>query len=196
MLIANPDFPVRSVPGMIEYLRANPRRYSYGSGGSGTSPHLSMELLKQRTGVEIQHVPYRGGAPAMVDLLAGRIQVMFDNIPTALAAAREGKVRALAVTSAERSPAAPDVPAMAEFLPGFEITSWGGLVGPPGLPAGMVQRMNAFTLRALADRHLIEVFQHNAATTWPTTPAGFATFRAEQEAMFARLIRVAGAHVD
>ncbi len=171
MLIVNNDLPVHSVPELIALLRASPRRYSYGSGGSGTSPHLSMEMLKQQAGFDVLHVPYRGGAPAMIDLLAGRVQMMFDNMPTAVAAAREGKVRALAVTSAERSPAAPEVPTIMEFVPGFEeITSWGGVVGPPALPAGVVERLNGFTRRALEDRDLIRVFQLNGATTWWTTP--------------------------
>jgi tripartite-type tricarboxylate transporter receptor subunit TctC len=196
VLIANLDLPVRSLPELIDLLRANPRRYSYGSGGSGTSPHLTMELVKQRTGVDILHVPYRGGAPALIDLLAGRIQVMFDNIPTVIGAVRDGKVRPLAVTSAEPSPALPNVPTVAEVLPGFEITSWGGVVGPPGLPGPMVRRMNDFTRRSLEDPGLIRAFRQHGGTTWWTTPEEFASFRAREEAMFAELIRASGARVD
>jgi tripartite-type tricarboxylate transporter receptor subunit TctC len=196
VLIANLDLPVRSFAELIALLRANPSRYSYGSGGSGTSPHLTMELVKQRSGVDILHVPYRGGAPALVDLLGGRIQVMFDNIPTVIGAVREGKVRALAVTSLEPSPALPGVPTLAEYLPGFEITSWGGVVGPPGLPERIVRRLNEFTRRSLEDPGLIRAFHNHGATPWWTTPEEFARFVAEQRAMFAELIRVSGARVD
>ena len=196
MLMVNNAFPARSVPELITVMKANPGRFSYGSGGSGTSPHLTMELLKQQAGLDIMHVPYRGGAPALVDLIAGRIQLAFDNMPAALAAVREGKVRGLAVTSAERSPVAPEIPAMAEFFPGFEITSWGGVVGPPGLPAGIVARLNALTKRALEDEELLAIFRQNGATAWWTTPAEFATFREEQQAFFARLVKAAGVSVN
>jgi tripartite-type tricarboxylate transporter receptor subunit TctC len=197
LLVVNLDFPPRSLPELIRLVRENPGRFSYGSGGSGTSPHLTMELLKHHAGLEMLHVPYRGGAPAMIDLLAGRIQLMFDNIPTVVGALREGRMRALGVTGAERNPAIPEVPAIREFLPDFEeITSWGGVVGPPGLAPGVVRRLNALTKQALADEELQAIFRQNGATAWWTTPAEFAAFREQQQAFFARLVRISGAALN
>ena len=126
MLVVNLDLPVKTVAELIELLRKNPGKYSYGSAGSGTTLHLSGELFKIMAKVDIIHVPYRGGGPAMQDLLAGQINMIFDNIPGALAQSRPGKVRALGVTSAKRSPVVPDVPAIDETLPGFDISSWTG----------------------------------------------------------------------
>jgi tripartite-type tricarboxylate transporter receptor subunit TctC len=153
-------------------------------------------MFKSMAGLDLLHVPYRGGAPAHVDLLAGRVHMIFDNIPQGLASAREGKVRALAVTGKERSPQAPEIPTMAEFLPGFEITSWGGVMGPAGMAPAVVDRVAALSKRALEDPELGARFRENGATPWWTTPAAFAEFRAANEAAFAPLIRASGARVD
>lgn len=195
LLVVNNDLPARTVPELIDLVKRNPRKYEYGSSGFGTSPHLSMEMFKQMAGLEMLHIPYRGGAPAMLDLLAGRVQLMFDNMPTVIGAAREGKVRALAVTGAERSPVAPELPAMAEFLPEFRITSWGSLVGPAGMPAPVVERMSALSRQALQDRKLLRRFGEYGATAWWTTPQQLAEFRAAQEKLFGQLIRASGAAV-
>jgi tripartite-type tricarboxylate transporter receptor subunit TctC len=122
--------------------------------------------------------------------------MIFDNIPQALASAREGKVRALAVTGAQRSPQAPEIPTMAEFLPGFEITSWGAVIGPAGLPRPMVQRLSALTKQSLESPDLIARFRDNGATSWWTTPQDLAAFRSANEAAFAPLIRASGARVE
>jgi tripartite-type tricarboxylate transporter receptor subunit TctC len=196
ILVVNNDLPVKTVPELIDLLKKNPGKYTYGSSGFGTSPHLSMEMFKQMAGVQALHIPYRGSAPAMLDLLAGRVQLMFDNMTTAIVAAREGKVRALAVTGAERSAAEPGLPAMAEFLPEFRITSWGSLVGPAGMPAPVVKRLSALTKRALQDAELRRFFEENGATTWWTTPEELADFRAAQQKLFAELIRASGAKVN
>lgn len=193
ILIVNKDFPAKTVPELIDVLKKNPGRYTYASSGFGTSPHLSMEMFKQKVGVDILHIPYRGSAPAMLDLMAGRVQLMFDNMTTAIVAARDGKVRALAVTSAERSKAAPELPVMADVLPGFLITSWGSLVGPAGMPALAVKRLSALTKEALQDPELTRRFEENGATTWWTTSAQLAEFRSSQEKEFAQLIRNSGA---
>ncbi|WP_431266954.1 Bug family tripartite tricarboxylate transporter substrate binding protein [Dankookia sp. P2] len=192
ILIVNNDLPARTVPELIALMKRRPGEYSYGSSGFGTSPHLSMEMFKQKAGVEALHIPYRGSAPAMLDLLAGRVQLMFDNMTTAIVAAREGKVRALAVTSSERSPAAPDLPVLADVLPGFQISSWGSLVGPAGMPAPVVRRLTELTRQALGDPELRRRFEENGATTWPTTSQQLAEFRAEQQQLFAGLIRATG----
>src|SRR3954470_11759576 len=170
MLVVSKDLPANSVPELIALLKANPGKYAYGSSGSGTTPHLSGELLRQMTGVDILHVPYRGGAPALLDLIAGRVQLIMDNIPGLLPAARDGSVRALAVTGPRRSPVVPDLPTMSEFLPGFEMTSWGAVCGPAGLPGPVVLRLSAFTKQALANPDLVRGFEELGAAPWWTTP--------------------------
>ncbi len=196
LLVLNNDVPARSVPELIALLRANPGRYAYASSGSGTTVHISGEMFKTMAGVDMLHVPYRGAAPAHVDIQGGRVHMIFDNIPQGLALHREGKVRALAVTGAQRSPVAPEIPTMAEFLPGFEITSWGGVMGPAGLPPPIVTRLNALTRQALESDDLKRRFLENGATPWWTTPEDFAAYRAANEAALAPIIRASGARVD
>ena len=196
MLVVHNDVAARTVPELIALLKANPGRYSFASSGSGTSVHLSGEMFKQLAGVDMVHVPYRGAAPAHIDLLAGRVHMIFDNIPQALAAHRGGSLRALAVTGARRSPQAPEVPAMAEFLPGFEITSWGGVLGPAGMAPALVNRIAALTKQALETPEVTARYIENGATPWPIGPEELAAFRAADAARFAPLIRASGARVD
>ncbi|MBL6458689.1 tripartite tricarboxylate transporter substrate binding protein [Belnapia sp. T6] len=196
LLVVNNDLPARSVPELIALLKANPGKYAYGSSGIGTTPHLSGELLKQMVGSDILHVPYRGGAPALLDLLAGRVHLIMDNIPGLLPTAREGRIRALAVTGPQRSSAAPELPTMSEFLPGFEITSWGAVCGPAGVPGPVVERHSAFAKQALESPDLIRSFQELGAKSWWTTPEEIAAFRASEEARLAPLIRASGARVE
>jgi tripartite-type tricarboxylate transporter receptor subunit TctC len=196
LLVVSKDLPANSVPELIALLKANPGKYAYGSSGSGTTPHLSGELLKQMTGVDILHVPYRGGAPALLDLIAGRVHLIMDNIPGLLPAARDGSVRALAVTGPRRSPVAPDLPTMAEFLPGFEMTSWGAVCGPAGLPGMVVERLSALAKQALESPELIRGFEELGAAPWWATPEDTAAFRAREAARLAPIIRASGAQVD
>ncbi len=196
MLVIHPDVPAKTVPELIALVKANPGKYSYASSGSGTTVHLSGAMFTTLAGLDLVHVPYRGGAPANIDLMAGRVHMMFDNIPQAWAHAREGKLRALAVTGAQRSPLAPEVPTMAEFLPGFEIDSWGGVMGPAGLPPAMVARLSVLTKQALETEDVKKRYFENGATTWWTTPEGLAAFRAKNEAAFAPIIRASGAVVE
>jgi tripartite-type tricarboxylate transporter receptor subunit TctC len=196
LLVVTKDLPASSVPELLALLKASPGRYAYGSSGSGTTPHLSGELLKQMTGADVLHVPYRGGAPALLDLIAGRVQLIMDNIPGLLPAARDGSVRALAVTGARRSPAVPELPAMAEFLPGFEMTSWGAVCGPAGLPGPVMERLSALAKRALEDPGLVRGYEELGATPWWTTPEEIAAFRAREQARLAPVIRASGAQVD
>jgi tripartite-type tricarboxylate transporter receptor subunit TctC len=196
LLVVNNDVPARSVPELIALLRANPGRYAFASAGSGTTVHISGEMFKTMAGLDILHVPYRGAAPAHVDIQGGRVHMIFDNIPQGLALHRDGKVRALAVTGAQRSPQAPEIPTMAEFLPGFEITSWGGVMGPAGMPRPIIDRLNALTKQSLESDDLKRRFLENGATPWWTTPEDFASYRAANEAAFAPIIRASGARVD
>jgi tripartite-type tricarboxylate transporter receptor subunit TctC len=196
MLVVNLDLPVKTVPELIDLLRKNPGKYSYGSAGSGTTLHLSGELFKIMAKVDIVHVPYRGGGPAMQDLLAGQINMIFDNIPGALAQSRPGKVRALAVTSEKRSPVVPDVPAIAETLPGFDISSWTTLTGPAKLPPEIIARLSELSKKALESEDLKAKFFEQAAIAVWRTPADTLAYRDAEEARLAPIIKASGARVD
>jgi tripartite-type tricarboxylate transporter receptor subunit TctC len=188
--------PGQISPELIELVKANPGKYSFASGGSGTSPHLCGEMLKQRTGINMFHVPYRGGAPALQDMLAGQVDMMFDNIPGPLAQVRAGKLRPLAVTSTERSPIAPEVPTMTEYLPGFQITSWGGLCAPAGVPPAMVEKASALAKQVLAKDSLKTTFLGQGATPMWLSPADTVAFRRNEEKQLAPVIKASGAKVD
>lgn len=196
LLFVRPDVPARSVPELIALCRGDPGHYSFASSGAGTTLHLAGEMFKHMAGVDILHVPYRGGAHAYNDLLGGRIDMIFGNIPEALRLSREGQVRPLAVTGAARSPQAPDVPAMAEFLPGYEINSWGGVLGPAGLPPALVGRLAEVGREAVESAEVRRQFEEKGASVWWTTPEGLAEFRRENEARFAPLVRASGARVE
>jgi tripartite-type tricarboxylate transporter receptor subunit TctC len=193
LLIVNNDLPVRSVPELIALLKANPGKYSYGSAGPGTTLHLSGAMLGQLANLDILHVPYRGAAPAMIDLIAGRVHFMLDNIPGAIRQAREGKVRALAVTSKDRSPVAPEVPSLADFLPGFHVVSWTCFTCPAGIPPAMVTRMSGLLKQALAAEDLKKAYLEQGATPWWTTPEEINAFRVADQARLKPLILASGA---
>jgi tripartite-type tricarboxylate transporter receptor subunit TctC len=194
LLVVHPSVPAKTVPELIALVKANPGKHSYASSGSGTTVHLSGAMFAAMAGLEMIHVPYRGGAPAHIDLIAGRVDMIFDNIPQALQEAKEGRVRALAVTGATRSPQAPEIPAMAEFLPGFEITSWGGVLAPAGL--AMAERIGALTRQAVQSPEVAGRYAENGAIVWPVTGAELVRFRAANEQVFAPIIRASGAQVD
>ncbi len=196
MLMSRLDFPAKTVPELIALAKANPAKFSFASSGAGTSPHISGELFKQLAGINLLHVPYRGSAPAHQDLLAGQVDMMFDNIPGPLGLMRGNKVRGFAVTSAKRHPAAPDFPTMNEFLPGFEITSWGGICGPAGLPAAMVEKCSALVKKALESKRVLEAFEKQGATPLWLSPVDTAAYRAENEKRLAPVIKASGAKVE
>ena len=196
MLVVNLDIPAKTVAELIAFLKKNPGKYSYGSAGNGTTLHLSGELFKMMAGVDILHVPYRGAAPAMQDLLAGQIHMIFDNIPGALAQSRPGKVRALGVTSKERTPVVPDVPAIAETLPGFDINTWTTLTGPAKLPPDVVARLSELSKKALESEDLKAKFLDLAATAVWSSPADTLAYRDSEEARLAPIIKASGARID
>jgi tripartite-type tricarboxylate transporter receptor subunit TctC len=195
-LVGHLSVPAGTVPELIELLRRNPKKYFYGSSGAGTTPHLSGELFKLLAGVELVHVPYKGTAPAMIDLLGGQVQFVFDNIPGALVQYRPGKVKGYAVTSAARSPVVPDIPSLAEFLPGYDISSWTALAGPARIPAPVVERMSMFSKQALESAELKQKFFDRGATAWWSSPAQVSAFRASEEKRLGDLIRKAKISVD
>lgn len=196
MLMTRLDFPANNMAEFIQVVKANPGKFSFASSGAGTSPHISGELFKSMAGVNILHVPYRGSAPAHQDILAGQVDMMFDNIPGPLGLMKGGKVKAFAVTSAKRHPAAPDTPAIAEFLPGYEITSWGGICGPAGMPPAMVDKLSGLLKTALQSEALKEAFDKQGAERIWLSPADTAKYRADNEARLAPVIKASGAKVE
>jgi len=196
MLFVNLDLPAKTVPELIELLKRNPGKYSYASAGNGTTLHLSGELFKTMAKVEMVHVPYRGAAPAMQDLLAGQVHMIFDNIPGALAQSRPGKVRPLGVTSKERTPVVPDVPAIAETLPGFDINSWTTLTGPAKLPPDVVARLSELSKKALESDDLKAKFFDLSATAIWRSQADTLAYRESEEKRLAVIIKASGARVD
>ena len=196
MLMTRLDFPANTIPELIALAKANPGKYSFASSGAGTSPQNSGELFKQMAGVNLLHVPYRGSAPAHQDLLAGQVDMMFDNFPGPLGLMRGGKVKGFAVTSKERHPSVPDMPTVGEFLPGYEITSWGGVCGPAGLPPAMVEKLSALTKKALESPAVTEAFEKQGATKIWMTRADTEAYRAENEKRLAPVIKASGAKVE
>jgi tripartite-type tricarboxylate transporter receptor subunit TctC len=196
MLMVRLELPAKTVPELIKLCADNPGKYTFASSGAGTSPHLSGEIFKQLAKLNILHVPYKGSAPAWQDLLANQVDMMFDNIPGPLGLMHSGKVRGLGVTSLQRHPAAPDIPTMAEFLPGFDITSWGGICGPAGLPAAMVEKCSALAKQALESEPVKKAFEQQGATSIWLDPVETAAMRRRDEQRLAPVIKASGARVD
>ena len=151
VMVVNPSVPAKTVPEFIAYAKANPGKINMASAGNGTSPHVSGELFKMMTGVDMVHVPYRGAAPALTDLLGGQVQVMFDTMPASIEHIRAGKLRALAVTTATRSEALPDIPTVGDFVPGYEASAWFGIGAPKNTPAEIIDKLNKEINAGLAD---------------------------------------------
>jgi tripartite-type tricarboxylate transporter receptor subunit TctC len=196
LLIVRPGLGARTVPDLIKLARDNPGKYAFASSGSGTTVHLSGELFKSMAKIDLLHVPYRGSAPATQDLLAGQVDMIFDNIPGSLAQMHAGKAVGLAVTSLQRSPAAPEMPAMAEFLPGYDINSWGGICGPAGLPAPVVDKLSTLTQTALESADVKASYLKQGATPMWLSPADTAAYRAADAKRLAPVIKESGAKVD
>jgi tripartite-type tricarboxylate transporter receptor subunit TctC len=197
VLVVNPALPVNSVQELIAYGRANPGKLNFASSGSGTSIHLSAELFKTMTGVQMAHVPYKGSAPALQDLVGGQVQLMFDNLPSSLALIKGGKLRALAVTSAQRSSALPDVPTVAEAgVPGFEASSWFGLLAPAGTPPEVIAKLNGEVARWLATPEAKEKLAAQGAIAAGQSPEDFARHIAAETAKWQKVVKESGAKVD
>jgi tripartite-type tricarboxylate transporter receptor subunit TctC len=197
VLEVTPSLPVNSVADLIKLAKEKPGQINFASSGSGTSIHLSGELFKTMAGVDMTHVPYKGSAPALTDLIGGQVQVMFDNLPSSLPQIKAGKLRAIAVTSAQRAPALPNVPTIAESgLPGFEATSWFGVVAPAGTPPAIVARLNADLNQWLQTPEAREKLLAQGAAAAGGSPEQFAAYiRAETE-KWAKVVKASGAKVD
>jgi tripartite-type tricarboxylate transporter receptor subunit TctC len=192
VVVVNPSLPVKTIPELIAYAKANPGALNFASSGIGSTLHVAGELFKMMTGVNIVHVPYRGGAPAMLDLIAGRAQIMFDNVPTALPYIRDGKIRPLAVTAAARVDVLPDLPLVADYVPGYEASAWYGIVGPKGTPAEVVDRLNREVNAILAEPDKKKRLGELGASLLPGTPADFAKLLADETEKWGKVIRFAG----
>jgi tripartite-type tricarboxylate transporter receptor subunit TctC len=197
VLVVNPSLPVHSVKELIEYAKANPGKLSFGSGSNGSAGHLAGELFKVDTGTDMVHVPYKGAAPAMQALLAGDTQLMFDNLASAMAQVKAGKLRALAVTTAQRSKLAPDLPTMAEAgVPGFDISTWFGLLAPAGTPPAVIEKWNVDVTKILSAPEMRERLATQGAEAAPDSPTEFARFIARELAKYAPIVKASGAKVD
>ena len=195
LLVVNKSVPANNVKELIELAKKD--KLFFGSSGSGTSIHLSGELFNTMAGVKMQHIPYKGRAEAIPDLLGGRIQMIFDNMPSALPLVQEGKLKAIAVTSAKRSPAAPDIPTIAESgLPGFEATSWFALLGGPGIPRDVQMRINAETLKVMAMPDVKEKLAKLGLDPNPGTPEALATLMQAETLKWAKVVKESGARIE
>jgi tripartite-type tricarboxylate transporter receptor subunit TctC len=197
VLVVNPSLPVHSVRELIAYAKAHPGKLSFGSGSIGSAGHLAGELFKVDAGVDMVHVPYKGAAPAMQALLAGDTQLMFDNLASAMSQVKAGKLRALAVTTAQRSKLAPALPTMAEAgLPGFDISTWFGLLAPAGTPHDVIAKWNSGVTKILSDPSMRERLAAQGAEATPDSPDAFARFIAAELVKYARIVKASGAKVD
>jgi tripartite-type tricarboxylate transporter receptor subunit TctC len=188
----NLDLPVKTIPELIAYAKANPGALNFASSGVGSTLHVAGELFKMMTGVNIVHVPYRGGAPAMLDLIAGRAQVMFDNVPISVEYIRAGKIRPLAVTSATRIALFPDLPTVADYVPGYEASAWYGIGAPKGTPPEIVDKLNREINAILADPAVKTKLAALGASLLPGSPADFGKLVADETEKWRKVIRFAG----
>lgn len=196
LLVVTNDLPVKSVAELITYMKANPNKLSFGSPGIGSSVHVSGELFKSLTGTTMQHVPYKGRQFAIPDLVGGQIQLMFDNMPSALPMAKDGKIRALAVTTAKRSPAAPEVPTVAETVPGFEATTWFAMFAPAGTPPAVVARINAEMQRVFKLPDVVDKLKTLGLEPWISTPEELAKYQASEIVKWAKVVKDSGAKAE
>jgi tripartite-type tricarboxylate transporter receptor subunit TctC len=197
VLVVHPSVPAASVREFIAYAKANPGKLNFGSGSTGSAGHLAGELFKSMAGVEMAHIPYKGAAPAMQDLIAGQIQLMFDNLASSLGQVRAGKVKALAVTTAKKTPLAPDLPTIAESgLPGFDISTWFGVFAPAGTPKAALDRLHAEFTKALAAADVREKMTNLGAEPVGSSPEEFAAYIKSEADKYAKVIKASGAKVD
>jgi len=197
LLVANPAQPYKSVKDLIAYAKANPGKVNFGSSGNGSSIHLSGELFKSLAKVDMQHVPYKGSAPAVTDLLGNQIGIMFDNMPSAIQHVRSGKLVPLAVTTAKRSPELPNVPTIAEAgVPGYEATSWFGMFAPAGTPAPVLAKLNAAIVKVLAQPDVKKKINEQGAEVYSETPEQFAAFIQAESVKWGKVVKESGASLD
>ncbi len=191
-----PSFPAKTVTEFIAYAKAHPGKVNMASSGTGTSVHMSGELLMAMTGIKMAHVPYRGAGPALTDLMAGTVDVMFDNMPSSIGFINAGKLRAVAVTTDKRSTAMPDVPTVAETVPGYEASAWFGMAAPKGTPADVIDKLNRTINEALKDPKMIARLAELGGAPMPGTPADFGKIMSSEVAKWKKVVDFSGAHVE
>jgi tripartite-type tricarboxylate transporter receptor subunit TctC len=196
VMVVNPSVPAKTVPEFIAYAKANPGKINMASAGNGSVPHVAGELFKFMTGVDLVRVGYRGGGPALIDLIGGQVQVMFEPTLSTISYIRTGKLRALAVTSATRSPALPDVPTVGEFVSGYEATAWFGIGAPKDTSTAVIGKLNAEINVGLANPKIKERLAELGGVPMPMTPAEFGKFIAEETQKWAKVIRAANIKAD
>ncbi|MFN9475253.1 Bug family tripartite tricarboxylate transporter substrate binding protein [Acidovorax sp.] len=197
LLVANPAQPYKSVKELIAYAKANPGKVNFGSSGNGSSIHLSGELFKSLAKVDMVHVPYKGSAPAVTDLLGNQIGIMFDNMPSAIQHVRSGKLVPIAVTTAKRSPELPNVPTIAEAgVPGYEATSWFGMFAPTGTPAPVLTKLNTALVKVLNQAEVKKKINEQGAETYSETPEQFAAFIKTDSVKWGKVVQESGASLD
>ena len=197
VLVVHPSLLAKSVGEFISYAKASSGKLNFGSSGVGASPHLTMELFKTTTGIDLVHVPYKGGALALADLMGGHVQVMFDNLPGQLQVIKAGKVRALGVTSAKRTEQLPDIPTVSESgVPGFEVTVWYGMCVPAGVPKRVVAKLNAEVVKTLNLPDVKERLAQASIQAAPSTPEQFAAYIRAESIKWAKVIKDAGLSAD
>ncbi len=196
VLVVNLSVPVRTVPDLVAYARANPGKLNMASSGIGTGAHVTGELFKMMAGIDMTHVPYRGSAPAFTDLIAGQVQVMFNLMSASIDHIRADRVRPLAVTTATRSEMLPDLPTVGELVPGYEASSWSGVGAPRNTPADIVERLNTEIAAGLADLKLRARLADLGATAFPSSPAAFGKHLAAETEKWAKVIKFAGIKVQ
>ncbi|HTS39111.1 MAG TPA: tripartite tricarboxylate transporter substrate binding protein [Xanthobacteraceae bacterium] len=196
VMAINPSVPAKTVPEFIAYAKANPGKINMVSSGNGTGPHLAGEMFKMMTGVQMVHVPYRGEAPALTDLVGGQAQVMFANLPSSIEHIRGGRLRALAVTTATRSPALPDVPVVADFVKGYEASTWLGVGAPKATPSEVIAKLNREINLCLKEPKLVARLAELGTAPMPLSPQAFAAFIAADTDKWAKAVKFSGAKVD
>lgn len=192
----NPNVPAKTVKEFIDYVKANPGKVNMASSGVGTSVHLSGALFMMMTGINMVHVPYRGASPALTDMLAGQVQVMFDNLPSSIGHIQAGRLRALGVTTTTRSPALPGVPPIADTVPGYEASAWFGMAVPKGTPRPIIDKLNKTVNEALADPTVQAKLAELGGTLIPGTPEDFAKVIAEETDKWAKVVKATGATAE
>ena len=188
--------PAKNIPEFIAYAKKNPGKVILASSGSGTSVHLSGELFKSMAGVDLTHVPYKGAGPALVELVGGQVHVMFDNMPSSIEHIRSGRLRALGVTTAKRSPALPDVPTVAETIPGYEASAWFGVGMPKGTPPAIIAKLNREINEVLADPKVAARLAELGGVSIASSPAEFGKLHAAETEKWAKVVKVSGARVE
>lgn len=196
VVVVNPLLPIKTIPELIAYAKANPGKLNMASSGNGSTIHMSGELFKMLTGITMVHVAYRGSAPALTDMIGGQVQVMFDNIPTSLEHVRSGKLRGLAMTSLTRSEVLPDLPLVADYLPGYEASAWYGIGAPKKTPPEIIDKLNKEINTVLADPKLKARFRELGAMELSGSPADFRKLIAYETEKWAKVVKFSGAKVD